>query len=451
PLTIQYKDFCRWRNSEKQQEEMLLQEKYWLEGFAGEVSALHLPTDYPRPAVLSFEGHTLKFKVGENDTAALKQMAIREEVTLYMVLLAIYYVFLSKISNREEVVVGTPLAGRRYPELEGIIGMFVNTLALRNEIPGAKTFIQFLQEVKEKTLEAFENQDYPFESLVEKVVGQRDTSSNPLFDVMFALQNIGNAALEINGITLTSLESDTLFRTSKFDLTLLAMEEDGGLELQFEYCTKLFKETTIQRYINYFKKIISDILENETRDIKLSEIEIISDKEKKRLLFEYNDTGTLYPRTKAIHELFEQKAGEIPENEAVVVRTQNHDNELDKPDSVRSTLTYRELEKKSRHLAFVLREKGVKPESKTETYAELRLEIDNERWKGVPIYIRTGKALKRKGTEIGVVFKKQKETPFPCQTLNQNRVIIKVQPSEGIVLDLVNKVPGWDVTLTNTN
>ncbi|MCU0289164.1 MAG: amino acid adenylation domain-containing protein, partial [Acidobacteria bacterium] len=253
-LRVQYKDFSEWQNNEKQKESIKKQEHFWVNEFVGELPILELPTDYVRPAIQSFEGSRIPFEIDENSTEVLKKLTVETDITLYMLLLSIYTVFLSKISNQEDIVIGSPTAGRRHVDLEKIIGMFVNTLALRNFPSGEKTFAGFLYEVKEKTLNAFENQDFQYEDLVECIMKSRDVSRNPLFDTMFVLQNIDISEINIPGLKLSSYPHEN--KISKFDLTLLAVERKNNLFFTFEYSTKLFQEETIQRFIDYFKNII---------------------------------------------------------------------------------------------------------------------------------------------------------------------------------------------------
>ncbi|MCP4146681.1 MAG: AMP-binding protein, partial [bacterium] len=187
-LRIQYKDYARWRNSTKEQERMKQQEAYWLKQFENEIPVLEIPIDYPRPAVQRFEGNTYADQLPVEQTAALKKYALEENTTLYILLLGVTYILYSKLSGQEDIVIGTPVAGRSHADLETIIGMFVNTLALRNYPKRKKKLKSYLTEVKKRTLAAFENQDYPFDLLVEKIDVNRDAARNPLFDVMFAMQ-----------------------------------------------------------------------------------------------------------------------------------------------------------------------------------------------------------------------------------------------------------------------
>ncbi|MGB7604797.1 MAG: amino acid adenylation domain-containing protein, partial [Lutisporaceae bacterium] len=188
-LRIQYKDFAAWQNELFKSGEINKQEEYWLKAFDGEVPVLNMPTDYQRPSIQSFEGDSLSLELSEELTNKLKQIAKETGSTMYMVLLSAYNVLLSKYSGQEDIVVGSPIAGRPHADLENIMGMFVNTLAMRNFPQGNKTFKEFLEEVKANSLLAFENQDYQFEELIDKLNVTRDLSRNPLFDVMFSMQN----------------------------------------------------------------------------------------------------------------------------------------------------------------------------------------------------------------------------------------------------------------------
>jgi acyl carrier protein len=270
PLPVQYKDFSEWLHSEPQGKLTREQEAYWLREFEGEIPVLDLLTDYPRGRERNIAGSVVYFKLGEKETRDLRQLAKEEDVTMYMLLLAIYNVFLSRLSSQEEIIVGTPAAGRRHADLGPLIGMFVNTLALRNYPGENKTFREFLQEIKERTLAAFENQDYPFEDLAEKVADNRDASRNPLFDVMFTMQNLGLPELEIPGVRLKPYGYET--PAAKFDLVLTGIETGDHMDFRFEYDTSLFKEEIIIDFANYYNEIIAAV--SEDRDIKLSQIDL---------------------------------------------------------------------------------------------------------------------------------------------------------------------------------
>jgi len=360
---IQYKDFSSWQNNEKVKDSMHHQEAYWLKKFEKEIPILNLPTDYRRASIQSYEGNRISFELDHQELRALKDYASKEGVTLFMVLLATYNIFLSKVGNQEDIIVGTPVQGRRHSDLEPIIGMFVNTLALRNYPTGNKTFNGFLHEIRQTTLRDFENQDYPFEDLVEKVSLVRYPGRNPLFDTMFAMQKIERTGIEIPGLKLTSYDYES--NVSKFDITLQVLEIDERLNFTFEYSSRLFKKETIQRFIGYLDKIISTVLVK--RDIKISEIDILSEEEKKRILLEFNDTGVEYPRDKTISQLFAEQVEQRPDNIALIGKLQNTNYKQD--GAIRADfdtfgenilLTYRELNHQSYRLAGILRGKGVK-------------------------------------------------------------------------------------------
>jgi amino acid adenylation domain-containing protein len=279
PLQLQYKDFSEWINNKKGKQAVKIQGQYWLNRFKGEIPVLELPYDFPRPMNRNFEGDRMAFEINKEETNALKKLAKEEEVTLFMVLIAIYNVLLSKLSLSEDIVVGTPVVGREQVELQDIIGMFVNTLALRNYPSGQKTFRVFLEEIKKSTLEAFQNHAYPFDDLVEEVAKAWKPSHNPLFDTVFTLQNIDIPEVEIPGLKLKTYEY--IHPTSKFDLTWIGEEKDDILCFIVEYRTSLFKKEKIKRFVGYFKEIITIVLDN--RDIQLDHIDIsfgLSDSEK---------------------------------------------------------------------------------------------------------------------------------------------------------------------------
>jgi tyrocidine synthetase-3 len=269
PPALQYKDFSGWRAGGKQQEALKKQEDFWLKQFSGEVPVLDLLVDYPGAGARDFAGDAEVFHLGPVETLGLKQLAREENVTLYMVLLAVTNVLLARLSDGEDIVTGTPIAGRGHEGLRSIVGMFVNTLALRNVPTAAKPFRQFLNDVKERTLEAFENQDYPFDDLAGKVDPACEAGRNPLFDVMFSMQNMDIPALEIPGLRLTPCPHQT--RTAKFPLTLTGTETADDIEFRLEYRTALFKQETIHQFIDYFRQIIGIIIED--RDIRLGEID----------------------------------------------------------------------------------------------------------------------------------------------------------------------------------
>jgi NRPS condensation-like uncharacterized protein len=273
PQRIQFKDFSEWQNSRMEIEFIKQQKHYWLQRFAGEIPLLDLPTDFNRPGLKSFQGERLTFMVDRRETRQLQEMADREQVTLYTLLLTVYTVFLYKLTGQEDIVVGTPQAGRRHADLEFLIGMFVNTLAMRNFPKGEKNFKQFLKEVKENTLQAFQNQDYTFEELVKQVIKKADQARNPIFDTVFALQNLDFPEISMPGLKL--LPYNFIDNVSKFDLGFFTVERNQRLYVLVEYCTKLFSSGTIERFIRNFNQVLASILENE--EVRLKNISISHD------------------------------------------------------------------------------------------------------------------------------------------------------------------------------
>ncbi|MCP5102275.1 MAG: amino acid adenylation domain-containing protein, partial [bacterium] len=360
-LRLQYKDYAEWQASRMQIKTGDSQEQYWLKELEGEIPVLHLPTDYLRPAIQGFEGNTVNFEISKEETSALNRMALEKGGTMFMVLMAVTNIFLSKLSGQNDIIVGTPIAGRGHADLEKIIGMLVNTLALRNFPVGEKKFETFLLELKERTLKAFENQDYQFEDLVDKAAVVRDAGRNPLFDVMFSFYGTDSISAKEPGKENTNVKQNQYKYESniaKFDLSLDVLAGER-LFCSFQYSTKLFKRETIRRWVGYFKKIISTVIA--LPGIALAEIEIISEEEKKLVLIEFNKTDAQYPVEKTIPDLFEAQATGTPGKIAVVF-----DN---------SQLTYHELNRKAGQLAVLLRNRGVTPETIVAILVDRSLEM----------------------------------------------------------------------------
>jgi len=289
-LRLQYKDFSQWQNHERHKGKLKGQEEYWLKEFKGKIPVLNLPTDYPRPGLRTFAGRTLKFEIPGEENARLNGIALKERATLFMVYLAITNIFLSKISGQEDIVIGVPVVGRKHADLEPIIGMFVNTLALRSRIPGEETFGGFLKELKNRTLEAFDNQDFQFEDLVDHVLVARDPSRNPIFDLLFTLVTDYGISpppgrgreKELKILEEENTDAGFLQTTAKFDLKIVGVEQKGKSDFFFEYNTTLFKKETIERLISYFKNITNLVAGNP--GIKISQIQMLGEKERERLI-----------------------------------------------------------------------------------------------------------------------------------------------------------------------
>ncbi|MGB7606049.1 MAG: condensation domain-containing protein, partial [Lutisporaceae bacterium] len=369
-LRVQYKDYSAWENRMLASEGMKKHEEYWTKMFSDEIPVLNSQTDYPRPSIQSFEGESIGFGLDKDLTQKLNKISKAKVATLYMTLLSAYNILLSKYSGQEDIVVGSPIAGRSHAELYNMVGMFVNTLAMRNYPGRKKTFNEFLQEVKKNALSAYENQGYQFDKLVEKLDIKRDLSRNALFDTMFTLQNTENKEMELDKVRIKQFQFER--GVSKFDITLSAEEKGEEIKFNLEYCTKLFKRETIERMIEHFKNILKAVAEEP--EIKLCEIDMLSEEEKREILVAFNNTKTQYPKDKTICEYFEEQVRNTPDNAAVAYEGKK--------------LTYKELNEKANQLARVLRGKGVK----TDTIVGIMVERSLEMMVGIMGILKAGGA-----------------------------------------------------------
>ncbi|MCP5107330.1 MAG: amino acid adenylation domain-containing protein, partial [bacterium] len=434
PLRLQYKDYACWQNSDREREALKQQEAWWLERFEAEVPVLELPLDYPRPRVQSFEGGYIPFSIGEDQFRCLKETAAHVDATVYMTLTALFTILMSKLSGLEDIVVGTPVAGRNHADLQDIIGMFVNTLAMRNYPAGEKTFDDFLEEVKRMTLDAFENQGYQFEDLVDRVTVARDTGRNPVFDVLFLWRDLDDPGAPLPDAEDAERPYEKQSRHAvKFDITFSAAEEGERLTAGFEYCSRFFKPETIERFITYFRNIVSAVVENRHR--RIAEIDIITEAEKRQILVDFNDTGDPYPGDKTIRQLFEEQAARTPHAVAVVHRS--HRTHM-------SYLTYAQLNKKSNQLAGHLLERGVTPGG----IVGLKVERSSEMIIGILGILKTGAAyvplnprapdarngyiLRECGAGVLVTAPEIKECRGPAPATRPRRGTLLTQPAAGL-------------------
>jgi amino acid adenylation domain-containing protein len=352
PLKLQYRDFARWENSPRQREKVEAHKTYWLKEFSGELPVLMLPTDYPRPQVQSFRGNTVHFILNPAETAILEDIGREQEVTPYMVMMSVLTQLLARLSGQEDIILGTPVAARRHADLQGVVGMFVNTLAIRNYPVAETTYIDFLRDVKLRTLGAFENQEYNFEELVEQVELERDVSRNPLFDVMLNLLNQADGTTEIQPMTGQEMAGTEISphrrSTSRFDMTWNAMENGNIVSIALQYSSKLFRPETIERYIRYFKTIIAYLGQPENRSHRLKEIPILSKREKEEILSWSNGEALPPEEPRTLRRRFEEQVERTPDR--IVVDEEN-----------RVQLSFRQLDTTAARVARLLRKRGVKP------------------------------------------------------------------------------------------
>lgn len=350
PITLQYKDYAEWQSARVQDEQE--HEPYWLSVLEGDIPLLDLPTDYPRPQVQSFEGDMVRIALSAETVEGLKQLALRQGTTLYMVLLSVYNVLLSKYVDKEDVIVGCAVAARTHTDVERMMGMFVNTLPIRSYPEGGKVFTQYLNEMKDTLLLAYEHQDYPLDSLVERLQLKRDLSRNPLFDTVFVMQNMGNISLQAGDASFTQLPYHN--GTSKFDLTLEAIEQEEELACNFEYCTKLFARTTIERLASHFEQLAMQVAQQP--DSIIGELDLLTKQEREEIVNTFNNTTSDYPRHATVHSLFEEQVRLTPDRIALVAGERE--------------FTYAELNTEANRLAHYLREQGTKAEQPVGLFTE---------------------------------------------------------------------------------
>lgn len=341
PLAIHYKDYAVWQNKLARTEAYMDDERYWLELLSGELPVLQLPTDVVRPAVQRFEGASVPLAFDDILERKLHAYAASEGVTPYMVLLAGYYALLAKYSGQEDIIVGTPVAGRGQAETLPLIGMFAGTLPLRHYPSGDKRFADLLAEVKQGTIEALSHDRYPFEAMVEKLNVRRDPSRPPLFSVMFAMQNQELPALSANSLSISAehLESGT----AKFDLTLEIAMSDGRLSGRLEYASGLFRQETAARMARHYVHLLREAIGDPDR--RLHELTMMSADEMTQITETFNQTASPYPEELLVHETMARHAARTPDRPAVTWDG--------------GMLTYGELNARAAALAARLRERGV--------------------------------------------------------------------------------------------
>lgn len=360
PLSIQYGDFAEWQREWLQGEELDRQLSYWREQLGGTSGVLDLPTDYPRSNVQTSRGAYEFLTLSKELNGALLALSKHEGATLFMTLLAAFQILLWRYSGQDDIVVGSPIAGRNRAEIEELIGFFINTLALRTNLSGDPTFRELLSQVKETALGAYAHQDLPFEKLVEELQPERDLGRNPLFQVMFQFQNTSNPVLRLNDLTVTTLDVST--ETAKFDLMLAAREEDGELVCVMEYSSELFARETVARMLNQYAVLLAGIVAHP--DARIAGLPLLTEAEDRQLSHEWNATAADFPeleRARSINQLFEQQAARNPANTAVVFEDQR--------------LNYGELNARANQLARYLRRKGAGPEVSIAICVERSIEM----------------------------------------------------------------------------
>ncbi len=395
-LPIQYADFAVWQRNWFQGDVQEAQLAYWKAKLVGAPATLDLPLDRPRPPLQTFRGASQSFALPASLAAAIRTLNHREGVTLFMTLLAAFDVLLARYSGRDDIVVGSPIAGRHHGETEALIGFFINSLVLRCDLSGNPTFHELLGRVRETALDAYAHQDTPFEKLVEVLQPERDLSQTPLFQVMFILQNAPLPPLELPDLTVQLFDMSD--ERAQFDLTLTLFESDDTIMGTLAYNIDLFEAATIARMVGHFQFLLEQVVADPER--RLSDVALLSEVERRQVLVEWNDTTTAYPLDTPLHTLIAAQATRTPDAVALAFdhreqrtknkepRTKNQEPRAD-GDATRNTqhatrntqhatpfdtaqgrrntqqfsqfsyVTYRELDQRANQLAHELRARGV--------------------------------------------------------------------------------------------
>ena len=344
-LEIQYADYTVWQRKWIEGEILQQQAAYWKNALTGAPALLELPTEHPRPAQQDFAGALAKLGLNRQLTAGLKRLGRRHGATLYMSLLVGWAVLLSRLSGQQDVVIGTPTANRRQLEVEGLIGFFVNTLAVRLALSGSPTVSELLKQTREQVLAAQQHQDIPFEQVVDLLNPVRSLSHSPLFQVMFGWQNNEQGSLQLEGIEATPLYPPR--RVARLDLSASLGESDGGIVGVVEYATSLFDAAAMERYFGYFRNLLEAMVADDMQAV--DRLPMLDATERHRVLYDWNETRTELPSDKCVHQLFEQQAAKMPA--AIAVKYENQE------------LTYAELNEQANQVANHLISLKVRPDT----------------------------------------------------------------------------------------
>ncbi|MBD2816409.1 amino acid adenylation domain-containing protein, partial [Xenorhabdus sp. Flor] len=362
PLAIQYADYAVWQRHWLQEIALTEQRDFWCAQLEGAPALLSLPTDRPRPSVQTYRGSQVSFELDASLLVSLKKLGQHHNTTLFMTLLTAWSIVLSRLSGQDDIVIGTPVANRSLPELEGLIGFFVNTLALR-VTPGSATsgksatITDLLTQVRERSLAAYAHQDLPFEQVVEALQPERSLSYSPIFQVMLALDNTPPQKLTLPDLQITRLEQQR--NAAHFDLMLSLTETDAGLTGDLEYATDLFDSATVERIAGYLRQVLAAMVADATQPI--ATVSMLSGSERQKLLADFNATQADFPQDALIHQLIETQVVRTPGAMAVICGEQS--------------LSYEELNSRANRLAHHLIALGVQPDDRVAICVERNLEM----------------------------------------------------------------------------
>ncbi|HEX8185638.1 MAG TPA: amino acid adenylation domain-containing protein, partial [Blastocatellia bacterium] len=355
-LPVQYADYASWQREWLQGEVLQDELLYWKEQLEG-ITPLDLPVDHPRPPTQTFRGAHQSFTIPDSLVVSLKELSRREGVTLFMMLLAAFQTLLSRYTGQTDISIGTAVANRNHKKVEGLVGFFLNTLVMRTSTAGDPSFRELLSRVREVALGAYAHQNLPFEKLVEELQPERSLNQTPFFQVMFALRTVPQEMISLSNLTIEPMPTEN--EVAKFDLLLVIDETDQSLNPLVEYNTDLFEEATIVRMAAHFVNLLQAIVAGPEQS--LSDLPILSERERRKLLRDWNGTEADYPQYECLHHLFESQVERTPDRIALVCGERR--------------LSYRELNNRANKLAWRLRALGVGPDVLVAICVERDLEM----------------------------------------------------------------------------
>ncbi len=356
-LKIQYADFAQWQRKWLSGERLEKQLHFWKTQLGTNPAILKLPTDNPRPAVLSNNGKSASILLPPEFLKKVQDFSRHESVTTFMAFLAVFQTLLYRYSGQTDIYIGTPIANRNRAEIEPVIGFFVNTLVMRGDLSGKPDFNTYLQYVKETALNAYGHQDLPFEMLVDAIQPERNLTFSPIFQVMFVHTTNETSETKLPGLTILPVEFENT--STKFDLTLRVNEMAKGLQVHFDYNADLFHEDTIRRMLSHYRYLLEEVVTNPQQSV--SAIKLVKDEERKKLLYEWNRTKTEFPSDTLIHQLFEQQVAHTPNRPAVFYED--------------ILLTFKELNAHANQVAHKLMAIGAGPDTMVGLYMERSTEM----------------------------------------------------------------------------
>ena len=344
-LRIQYKDYAVWQQSDVHKEQLAKERLYWENQYSDKVETLNLPYDYSRPKIKESSGSNISFNLSELQLVGLRLISSDNDSTMFMVMLSLFKLLLSKLSNQYDIIVGTPISGRHHFDLERTVGMFVNTLALRTSPSGDKFYKDYLSEVKETVLSSFENQNYQYEDLIDNLLIERDISRNPLFDVMFSYINERDKDFENMTSFIRPYNSEEIEVNSKFDVTMIIAEGKNHMGVTINYNKSLFKNSSVEKFLKYFDRLITTVISNP--EILLGNIGLLNKEEQEIQLTYSSGEQKVYGENLTVLDMFKEQVLKNPEGIAIF--------------NEKKEITYKELDDLTNYMAtYLLEEREVK-------------------------------------------------------------------------------------------